>query len=111
MILVRLLPFGPLRRALRIRLGVEEWMIKMNRWIVILITSRMVTLAVASKIRWYFVDFMLNFRELFDGSKQSANILMEDLDHFIKSNKIFQSKKVPMKVNNNHMDSVGNNDG
>lgn len=42
----------------------------------------------------FLYDFMLNFRELFESSKQSANILMEDLDHFIKSNKIFQNKKM-----------------
>lgn len=37
----------------------------------------------------FLYDFMLNYRELFEGSKQSANILMEDLNHFIKANKIF----------------------
>lgn len=42
----------------------------------------------------FLYDFMLNYRELFEGSKQSANILMEDLNHFIKANKIFQNKKM-----------------
>lgn len=54
----------------------------------------------------FLYDFMLNFRDLFDSSKQSANILMEDLDHFIKSNKIFQNKKMQHALAMNHVDGM-----
>ena len=40
----------------------------------------------------FLYDFMLNYKGLLKESRQSANILMEDLNHFIKANKIFQNK-------------------
>lgn len=49
---------------------------------------------------------MLNYRELFSTSKQSTNILIEDLNHFIKANKIFHSKKMQLALAMNHVDAI-----
>jgi hypothetical protein len=52
----------------------------------------------------FLYDFMLNYKGLLKDSRQSANILMEDLNHFIKANKIFQNKKMQLALAMNHID-------